>query len=291
MNRFTIKDVETITGIKAHTLRIWETRYDFLKPRRTETNIRYYNNEDLKLLLNFSFLNKEGYKISKLQNFSAEEITKLVEEKSKSSNDINYQVHALVGHMINLDKVAFEKIISLSFIDKGVEATMTELIFPFLNHIGVLWQSGTLNPVYEHIITNIIRNKLIIAIDAIGNGRVIENPKKFLLFLPEHEVHEIGLLFAKYIIRSKGHQTLYLGTNTPYQLITPVVEAYEPDFIVTSLTYISNRNYVKQLFDFLFKTFSGTKILVVGKALASFHSINYKNLFKVDSVDELLEHL
>lgn len=291
MNRFTIKDVETLTGIKAHTLRIWESRYDFLKPRRTETNIRYYNNEDLKLLLNFSLLNKEGIKISKLKNLTAEEITRLVEEKNHSSNDISFQVHALVSHMISLDKVAFEKIISLAFIDKGVVPTMIELIFPFLKHVGLLWQSGTLNPAYEHLITNIIRNKLIIAIDSISHSQPIKNPKKFLLFLPENEVHEIGLLFGKYVIRSRGHQTLYLGANTPHQHLQPIIEVFQPDYIFTSITYITNRNHIKQLFDFLSKSFLKTKILVTGHAFLNLKTITHKNILKITSVEDLQTHL
>lgn len=252
MNQFSIKDVEALTGIKPHTLRIWEQRYDLLKPKRTLTNIRYYDDADLKSLLNISLLNAHGIKISKIAKLSQKEIDEIILEFSANKEDHSYQVHALIGYMLSLDDAMFEQVLNNNFTMHGVVKTMEELIWPFLSHIGVLWMSGAVNPAYEHFITNIICSKLIVATDQLGYNRKTNlAQKKYLLFLPEGETHDIGLLFANYYFRSVGHHTLFLGQNLPVEELDIICQTYKPDYIFTSITAALNPKKLKQFFETL----------------------------------------
>lgn len=233
MNSFTIKDLENLSGIKAHTIRIWEQRYHFLKPQRTTTNIRYYSNEELKTLLDIALLNKYGFKISHIAKMNAEEIA----AKSNSLNDIHAirerTVNLLVQHMVDLDMVGFENLLS-SYIDsKGTELAVIQVIYPFLEKIGLLWYSGHMNAAQEHLVTNIIRQKLIVGIEHTISHKKIE--KTVLLFLPEGEHHELGLLFMYFILKSRGATTIYLGPNVPLPDVEHVVNDKKPDLVFLHL--------------------------------------------------------
>ncbi len=235
MSHFSIKDVEALTGIKPHTLRIWEQRYGIPLPKRTATNIRYYEDEDIKLLLSVAMLNRRGHKISKITRMSREELDKLVLELTSDSDDESILLESLTKAMLSLDEVAFEKVLSSHIIQHGIESTFINLVFPFLLRIGMMWQTGSINPAYEHFITNLIRQKLFVAVDAQAKNAP-DGSKKFLLFLPAHEPHEIGLLFANYLIRSRGHHTSYLGPNLPLDDLAPVMSLYKADYILTVFT-------------------------------------------------------
>ncbi len=235
MNTFTIKDIENLTGIKSHTLRIWEQRYGIPQPKRTATNIRYYDDDDLKLLLNVSLLNRQGHKISHLTNMSRADLEVLALSVSVSSDDTDIQLETMLASMFNLDEAAFDRILTSNLLKNGLEKTMLTLFFPFMKRIGVLWQTGQVNPAFEHFMSNLIRQKVIVAIDGLTPVK-IENSKKFLLFLPEGETHELGLLFANYIIRSRGHQTLYLGQNLPFTDIDSVLSQFSCNYIMSVLT-------------------------------------------------------
>ncbi|MEX0883706.1 MAG: MerR family transcriptional regulator, partial [Cyclobacteriaceae bacterium] len=203
MKYYSIKDLEQLSGIKAHTLRIWEQRYKILKPKRTETNIRYYDDDDLKLILNVALLNDNGFKISKIAKLNMEDIKSEILKLTERSFKFDDQIHALIIAMVELDEERFEKIISTNILKIGFELTMINIIYPFLSKIGILWQTGSIHPGQEHFISNLVRQKLIVAIDGqmyTGGG------KKFLLFLPEGELHEISLLFSSYLLKSNGHK-------------------------------------------------------------------------------------
>ena len=250
MAQYSIKDVEMITGIKAHTLRIWEQRYNIPQPKRTATNIRYYDDEDLRMLLNISLLNLHGHKISEITRLSDQEVRELAINYSIHSEKHEVHIQSLMATMINLDEVSFEKILSTSILQYGLPKTVTEVIFPFMNLLGVMWMTGTVHPAYEHFITNLVRQKLIVAIDGQSSHKS-NSQKKCLLFLPEGEHHEIGLLFANYVLRSAGHNTLYLGQSLPLSDLVQVKEKYNPDIIFTSMSTgfpsTAAKNMVKQL--------------------------------------------
>ena len=262
-NYYSIKDLEILTGIKAHTLRIWEQRYNILRPQRTFTNIRYYTNEDLKRILNISALNKVGKKISKIATLSDEEIKKevsLLAERFDNKNDI---LDSLIVTLIDIDEEKFEKIISNSIIQIGLINTIDTILFPFLNKIGIMWQTGTINPAQEHFISNLIRQKIIVAIDS---QKLEENKKskKIILFLPEGELHEISLLFYNYIVRNNGHKSIYLGQSVPLNDIKKVVEIRKANYLVTVITQPFKDETLNSYLTELSTNFTKQTVLVSG---------------------------
>jgi len=235
MVRYSIKDLEKLSGIKAHTIRIWEKRYKLVEPARTSTNIRYYTDEDLKKLLNVSMLNRYGFRISNIVAMSQEEMNRRLTDISLHDSDYDLEVENLVLSMIELDESRFERILSSSIVKYGFEETMTGILHRFFEKIGVLWQTGTITPAQEHFVSNLIRQKLIKAIDNLKFPDAI-NLKSFLLFLPENEYHEIGLLFFHYLIKKHGHQVIYLGQNVPIHDLKEIATLREIDFLFTSIT-------------------------------------------------------
>lgn len=263
MGTYSIKDLEQLSGIKAHTLRVWEQRYEIIQPKRTATNIRYYDDADLRLILNISFLNRNGYKISNIAKMSGDEINELVVGISDSNLEFPNQVNALVIAMVNLDEVRFEKIISTNTLQFGFEKTMMNIVYPFLSRIGVLWQTGSINPSHEHFITNLIRQKLVVAID----GQISShNPqaKKYVLYLPEGELHELSLLFAAYVIKSRHNRAIYLGQSLPLRDIELIGEVYNPDYVVTIITSYPSKDEIVSYVKELKNKCPGTTILLSG---------------------------
>jgi DNA-binding transcriptional MerR regulator len=261
VSTYSIKDLEQLSGIKAHTLRIWEQRYDLLKPKRTDSNIRYYDDDDLKLILNVSLLYDNGFKISKIASMPDELIREEVMNLTDRSLTHDDQVHALTICMIEMDEDRFDKILTTNIIKIGFEQTMLNIIYPFLSKIGLLWQTGAVNPAQEHFISNLVRQKLIVAIDGqISNGI----GKKFLLFLPEGELHEISLLFATYLIKSKGHKVIYLGQSTPFKDLESVYNLLEPDYLLTVMTTLPGGKSAQEYIDLLSKKFINSEIYVSG---------------------------
>lgn len=235
MGVYSIKDLEQLSGIKAHTLRIWEQRYDILHPKRTPTNIRYYDDDDLRLVLNISSLNKNGHKISRIAKMSFDEIQELVREISSSNLECATQINALIIAMVELEEARFEKIISTNTLQFGFEKTMIQVIYPFLEQIGILWQTGSINPAHEHFISNLIRQKLIVAIDG-QVGIPNANAPKYILFLPEGELHELSLLFAAYIIKSRKNKVIYLGQSLPLCDLKMIIDFQKPDYVFSIIS-------------------------------------------------------
>lgn len=287
MNHFSIKDIENLTGIKSHTLRIWEQRYGIPSPKRTETNIRYYDDEDLKLLLNVSMLNKQGHKISQLTSLSKTELENMALTYSEDVEDAGIQLDSMLAAMFNLDENAFEKILSSHVLKFGLEYTMAHLFFPFLKRIGVLWQTGQVNPAFEHFMSNLIRQKLIVAIDAQVHTIKPES-KKFVLFLPEGEMHEIGLLFANFVLRARGHQTIYLGQNLPYTDLDSVIGQYKANYVMTVLTSIPLKSGIQDLINSLATRYPEQTMLLTGMQVANQITLKLPANVKVlNSIDDL----
>jgi DNA-binding transcriptional MerR regulator len=246
MNAFTIKDLENLSGIKAHTIRIWEQRYNFLKPKRTTTNIRYYCNDELKTVLNIALLNKYGFKISHIDRMQPQEIREKILSLGDARAVQERIVNDLVQEMVDLDINKFEQILANYISSKGIERTVIQIIFPFLEKIGILWQTGHIIPAQEHLVTNIIRQKLIVAIESTVSH--VKLDKTFLLFLPEGEHHELGLLFMYYLVKSRGANTIYLGANVPLKDVEYVINLKKPDTVFVHLTATaSNFNFDKFL--------------------------------------------
>lgn len=287
MNHFSIKDVEALTGIKPHTLRIWEQRYGIPQPKRTSTNIRYYDDDDIKMLLSVAMLNRQGHKISKITKMSREELDKQVMDLTLNVSDHVVQIESLTKAMFGLDEIAFEKILSSNILQHGLEGTFLQLVFPFLARVGMLWQTGSLNPAYEHFITNLIRQKLFVAIDSQPKN-IHSDTKRFILFLPAHEPHEIGLLFANYLIRSRGHHTSYLGPNLPMDDLAPVMTIYKADYILTVLTTAVTVQSPLVVANKLAGDFPQAQILLAGSQIFQANIHLPKNVKLLQSMQDLI---
>ncbi len=212
---YSIKDLEILTGIKAHTIRVWERRYNLVDPGRTNTNIRCYSDEDLKRLLNVSILNQNGFKISKIAGLDDAQLRNRVLDLCMDSRNNNVMIESLLVAMLELDELKFSRVLASSIIKVGFEGTIEEVLFPFLERIGVLWQSGTINPAQEHFITNLIRQKLMVAIDSEMQNTPVTRKQRILFFTPEQEWHDMGLLFFSLLARKAGFEIIYLGASVP----------------------------------------------------------------------------
>lgn len=260
---YSIKDIERLTGIKAHTLRIWEKRYNIVKPERSDTNIRCYNDENLKRLLNISILVKNGYKISKIADLDDEQINEKVLETSRLSHNYASQIESLIVSMIELDEVKFETVLNSVIIRLGFERTVFDILYPLFERIGILWQIGSINPAQEHFISNLIRRKMFVAIDGLPPPSSSDS-KQFILFLPEWELHEIGLLLYDYLIRKKGHKVIYLGQSLPMDDLLSVSKIKTPDYILTSFTAAIPKNELRSYVDNIANNFQDQTILITG---------------------------
>ncbi|MBC8767157.1 MerR family transcriptional regulator [Arenibacter sp. BSSL-BM3] len=230
MSRYSMAQIVSLTGINSHTLRKWESRYDFLVPERTETNIRFYTDSQLKKLLNISILRSQGVRLSAIGKMSDEEIHKKVAESLINSSQED-EVKALVLSMINLDEQEFDNIIKSQIIKNGILTTFTEVIYPFLHKVGVLWGINKIMPAQEHFVSNLIRQKICSAIDLLPIAP--DNAPKIILFLAEGENHEIGLLLASFIAKKLGWRVFYLGQNVPYDNVKTMAELVKPNYLLT----------------------------------------------------------
>ena len=270
MNNFSIKDVEALTGIKSHTLRIWEQRYGIPLPNRTATNIRYYTDDDLKLLLNVAMLNRKGYKISKITKMSKEEMDTLVLNLTLQSDDESMHLESLIKAMFSLDEDIFIQVFQSSIDQIGFDESFKKLVFPLMARIGIMWQTGSINPAYEHFVTQLIRLKLYSALSELPKIET-QKAKKFILFLPANEPHDLTLLFANYLIRLAGHHTNYLGPNLPLNELHSVMKLYKADYILTVLTSSISSQTPLQIAIKLHADFPHTNILIAGSQISQSH--------------------
>lgn len=290
MNKFSIKDIETITGIKSHTIRVWEQRYNLLQTKRTDTNIRYYDDDDLRFLLNVSILNDSGIKISEIVKMSSQEIAEKVESLSEVENNYTCHIQSLVKYSLELNEEEFKKSFNQAVKKIGFEQTMIQVTYPFLKKVGIMWQTGMINPAQEHFATNLIKQKLIVAIFSVKPFE-IEGVKKFLLFLPENEYHEIALLFAYYMIKLHGHKVLYLGQSLSLNYVREVIDSYHPDYIFSILTNSMNHSDINDSVRSFVKSFPNQTILLAGNALKDHKLDDLTNVVNLQDVADLLSFL
>ena len=288
MTTFSIKDLEHLSGIKAHTIRIWEQRYELVKPKRTDTNIRFYDDKDLKLILNVSLLKDNGFKISKIAEMSEGEMQREVIKLTES--DLRYPeiIHALTISMVDLDEDRFEKIISSSILKIGFEKTMLNIIYPFLSKIGILWQTGAINPAQEHFMSNLIRQKMLVAIDG-QYSAITEQSKKYMLFLPEDELHELSLLFASYIIRSRRNKPIYLGQSLPLKDLEEVYNLHNPEFLLSIITSNPGSSKIQAYINKLSEKFPSSTILLSGYQVVGQGLDTPENVVIFTRIDQLID--
>ena len=262
MNSFTIKDLENLSGIKAHTIRIWEQRYNFLKPGRSETNIRYYSNDELKKVLNISLLNKYGYKISHIDKMCDGDLREKILSLTQVPAQQERIVNDLIQCMVDLNIERLEDILDQYIRACGIERTITQIIFPYMEKIGILWLTNHINPAQEHLVSNIIRQKLIVGIEGIVTSLKVN--KTVLLFLPEGEYHELGMLFMYYLLKSRGVSIIYLGANIPLKDVEYVVNLKKPDYLYSHLTSVGHNFNFDKFLSTITKKFNGTPIIISG---------------------------
>ena len=263
MEIYPISEVERLTGIKAHTLRVWEKRYDGMLPHRTATNIRYYDDDQLRKLLNISTLVAAGFKISHLFGLDEAGISQLIlslKESNSADNHTTAFINELTAAMSAFDEVAFDKTFSAMLARFGMYDSMIKVVYPFLYNTGMLWTISNLMPAEEHFASNIIRRKLMAAVDSLPPAGA--KGKLFVLSLPTDEFHDIGILFTDYIIRSSGHRTIYLGQNVPNSSLAVAMRKAKPAHVLTFL--VQSHDVVRSLEEFseLAKSFPDIDILV-----------------------------
>lgn len=293
---FSIKDLEIFSGVKAHTIRIWEKRYGLLSPERTSTNIRLYSLESLKKLLNISLLNSEGIKISKIANYDNTTFDKILNDKISEKANKSQFINQLKIAMLNFDVLLFEEAYSqirkvLSFSD-----VFKNYFIPFLKDIGLLWQSGSINLTHEHFISSIIKQKLLIETYNLQIKKVTKHNKLFILFLPDNEIHDIGLTYLHYEIMKAGYKSIMLGASVPIESLKPFTNDEQE---VIFVSYFTVQPAVEKIPEYL-KQFSKTLLLnsnanfyILGKQIDSIDedSLAYNKVKPFYSLDSIIKNI
>ena len=293
-SQFSIKDLENLSGIKSHTLRIWEKRYQLFKPSRTETNIRYYSLEEFQKLLNVSFLNNYGYKISRIAKLSDTELNNLVKQVYSDKTNSVFAINILKIAMLNFDAVLFNETHNELSNTKSFTSIFIEIYIPFLNEIGMLWQTNSIKPIHEHFISNLIYQKLVENICSIQvKNKLIDLDKTFVLFLPENEAHEISLMFINYLLINKGYKTIYFGSSIPFIDLLEINKFYENVQYVSHFTVMPKSeeidNYILNFYDNILKE-NSSKLHISGRQ-STFLKLNVPSVFQYNSAEELINAL
>jgi DNA-binding transcriptional MerR regulator len=288
MGKYSIKELEQLSGIKAHTIRIWEKRHKIIVPSRTPTNIRTYSDDDLKKIINVSLLNNYGIKISKIAKMSTADMNERILQISELKNDAVVHVDQLIVSMMDMEEEGFEKILGNLALRYGFERTVTEIVYPFLERIGILWQTQNITPAHEHFISNLIRQKIIVAIDSLPIPP--KTSKTVMLFLPEHEMHELGLLFYHYLTRKAGLRTYYLGQSVPHPDLVSIFAVHSPHLLLTSVTSAVNPS-VADYIDRLSNDFPSVPILMSGIQVREYQGTRIKNIQTFTSALDLLKFI
>ncbi|MFD2726196.1 MerR family transcriptional regulator [Hyunsoonleella rubra] len=293
---FSIKDLENLTGIKAHTIRIWEKRYNLLQPDRSNTNIRNYSLASLQKLLNISFLNNNGYKISKIANLSEEDIPIKVREIASRAKVEDHAINAFKLSMLNFDQVLFYNTYKNLIENKSFDTIFYDVFLPLLNEIGLLWQTSTITPAHEHFLSVHIKQKILLNIERLQILEPKPVTKTFILFLPDNEVHDIGLLFINYQLRSKGYHTIFLGESVPMDSLVSVLEFFNE---ITFVTYFTVNPEAKEIpgyfkeFEQLLLNNDKTNLLALGPKLSTIEDdFQLPDSVKIyDSIENLVKDL
>jgi DNA-binding transcriptional MerR regulator len=244
-SQFSIRDLENLTGIKAHTIRIWEKRYNLLEPKRTDTNIRYYDLASFQKLLNVSYLNNNGYKISKITTIKENEIPQLVREIASNNDVDNHAINTLKLAMLNFDQSLFYQTYDSLLKEKTFKTIFYDVFIPMLSHIGMLWQTDTITPAHEHFITTLIRQKVISNTERIQSKQVNSSNKTFVLYLPDNEIHELGLMFLNHEILNSGYHSILLGPSVPLENLTDIQKYYDNIIFVSYFTVKPEKENIK----------------------------------------------
>ena len=293
MNSFSISQLEQFSGIKPHTIRMWEKRYNALSPIRSDGNTRYYDGEQLKRLLNISYLNNLGYKISKLGHLADDALNNLIvlanEKLEKDNSKYSYYINQLIIAGTSFDENLFNKTYAESISEFDIINTFTKVIYPLLDKIGILWSVDSVSPAHEHFLSNLIKQKLYVEIDKLPS---IEASKEtWLLFLPENEFHEIGLLLSRYIILKFGIKVIYLSSDLPFKTISNAVRDVQPTHLLLFFIHYNIPALTQEYLNHVCSQFENVQVRVSGhERLISQLNLNSSTKW-IKSVDELISHI
>ncbi|MFN4081704.1 MAG: MerR family transcriptional regulator [Saprospiraceae bacterium] len=287
---YSIRDLEKLTGIKTHTIRIWEQRYSLIQPARTQTNIRYYTDENLRELFNIALLNRHGYRISSIAAMSSEQIAARVAEITDNNLSANAQIDALTLAMIKLDEAAFEQVFSSYEWEHGFERTVLELVYPFLDKLNVLWLTNSISPAHEKFITHLFRRKLIGAIEK-ESGEPARDSASFLLYLPENEAQELTLLYIHYILRKRRQKVVFLGSGINLNDLSDACGAIRPNYVMTLLHEPLSRISIQKYLDLACQTIGQAALLVSGAQLFVSRIEAPQNAYVLNGLPDLLKFL
>ncbi|MGY8970123.1 MAG: MerR family transcriptional regulator [Flavobacteriales bacterium] len=292
-NNFSIKDLENITGVKAHTIRIWEKRYDLLSPERSETNIRYYSNKNLQKLLNIVLLNNNNYKISKISEMKDDEISftarELVLDRAINEEAIN----SLKLAMFQFDKTLFNNIYSRLLLKKTFKEIFKEIFIPFLEHVGLLWQTETILPAHEHFVSNLISQKVQVNTEELKYTTIISDTT-YVLFLPENEIHELGLLYLNYELVLRGYKTIYLGQSLPIDNLNYFFGIGKNVCFITSMTIKPYDDKITDYFNELDTILNNSNhsLIAIGKKAMEFLNHDFQSQISLyPTISELLKEI
>ncbi len=293
-NVFSIKDLENISGIKAHTIRIWEKRYNILEPMRTDTNIRLYNLENVQKLLNITLLHNHGYKISKISKFSEDKIPEIVNDIISDKSVKHHAISAFKMAMINFDQTLFFTTYNNLLSEKSFREIFFDVIIPLMNEIGLLWQTDTITPAQEHFISYLIKQKILINTEKLQIIPPTKKDKLFILFLPMNEIHELGLMYLNYEILSMGYKTIYLGESVPTESLIDLKNHFDNITFVCYMTVEPNKeeviNYIN---DITIKALDeSSNLWLIGRMVEYIEQKNISNKTSMfHSIKELVDSL
>lgn len=290
-NVFSIKDLENLSGIKAHTIRIWEKRYNVLEPMRSETNIRYYDIKNLQKLLSIVLLHNYGYKISKISTLSAEEFNKLANDIISEKSAKNHAISTFKIAMMNFDQTLFFNTYNKLLSEKTFKDVFYSVFIPLMQELGYLWQTDTISPAHEHFITYLIKQKLLINTEKVQTLPPTKDDRVFVLFLPSNEIHELGIMYLNYEILLNGYQTIYLGESIPIESLLDLKNAFEKITFVSYFTVEPNQEIIADYIDELHAKLiqdTDNEMLLLGRMTEHIADKNkYNNIHIYNSIEEL----
>ena len=294
-SKFSIKDLENLSGIKAHTIRIWEKRYNLFQPNRTDTNIRCYDLENLQKLLNVTFLYNNGYKISKISQLGEDNIPKVVKNMVAEQRDNGHVLNSFKMSMMNFDQALFFKTYNALLKEKSFREIFYEDFIPFLNEVGLLWQTDTITPSHEHFICALIKQKILVNTEKLQFSTPTNASKTFVLYLPDNEIHELGLMFLNYEILSKGYQSIFLGQSIPIFSLKDLVPLYDNIVFVSYFTVQPDKEnimaYLNEFHEMLLKD-TASELWISGKMLQEINKSNLpKTIVAFSQIDQLVQNL
>ena len=292
-NIFTIKDLENISGVKAHTIRIWEKRYNLFKPNRTDTNIRYYSSESLMKLLNIVLLNKHNHKISKIAMMSEDQIKLNARELAFKYAVNDEAINSFKVAMFQFDKLLFNNTYNKLLHKKTFRQIFKDVFMPFLDHIGLLWQTNTLLPAHEHFISNLIMQKIHINIENLEHT-ITDDELTYVLFLPENEIHELGLMYLNYELALRGFHTIYLGQSLPLSNLDYFFESDSKICFITSMTVRPYSDSIVEYFNEIENVLKDTEheLIAIGKKANEVNGMDFgSNVSIYPSVIEFLNQM